>query len=61
MDWEMEEIEAEIIMNCKCGRTTYMRLKDFEALVYTGWLEGLDCDTCDKPMVKVVFDPLSEI
>jgi len=57
----MEETEAEIIMNCKCGRITHMKMKDFEALVSQHRLFGLDCDSCDQPMVKVVYDPLMEV
>jgi hypothetical protein len=55
------EIDEEIKMNCKCGRTTYMGRREFESLIESNWLSGLDCDTCDEPMVKVVFDPLSEV
>jgi hypothetical protein len=57
----MEEIEAEIIMNCKCGRTTHMKMRDFEVLISQQLLRGLDCDSCDQPMVKVVYDPLIEV
>jgi len=56
----MTQKVEEIRMNCRCGRPTYMDLKDFEKLVYTDRLEGLHCDNCDKPMVTLVFDPLSE-
>ena len=59
--WRMGVTEEKIRMNCKCGRPTYMGRAEFEALIYTGRLQGLHCDTCDKPMVKVVFDPLSKI
>jgi hypothetical protein len=56
----MTQKVEEIRMNCRCGRPTYMDLKDFEKLVFTDRVEGLLCDNCDKPMVTLVFDPLSE-
>ena len=55
-----EEIE-EVIMKCKCGRTTHMKRREFESLIAMGRLEGFLCDTCDRPMIRVVFDPLSEV
>jgi hypothetical protein len=52
--------DNEIELRCKCGKTTWMLQEDFMSLVICGRMEGLDCDYCDKPLVKVVVCPTME-
>jgi hypothetical protein len=54
-------MSEEVEMKCKCGRTTFMQRREFESLISMSRLQGFLCDTCNQSMIKVVYDPLSEV